>query len=217
MRLLAGLRYGENPHQPAAAYLDASLAEAGRGGIARAAQHHGKEVRRCRARLSLGQPPVCVGRGVVWEPKAAEGLHGWPLPVTCCSTVTTVPPSLKMQAVWRVHVMQRMAAALHLQQVPLLLTAMRIRVRVGLSPWGRAADVVQQLPGWRCGVWRRMRLPRPHLRGGQAHQPLRHRQPRRPAGGVPAGRARGPHFCVRRHRRLQQARSAAHPCPATPW
>jgi AICAR transformylase/IMP cyclohydrolase PurH len=65
MRLLAGLRYGENPHQPAAAYLDASLAEAGRGGIARAAQHHGKEVRRCRARLRLGQPPVCMGRGVV--------------------------------------------------------------------------------------------------------------------------------------------------------
>ena len=45
MRLAAGLRYGENPHQPAAAYLDASLAEAGRGGIATAIQHHGKEVR----------------------------------------------------------------------------------------------------------------------------------------------------------------------------
>lgn len=47
MRLAAGLRYGENPHQPAAAYRDASLAEAGRGGIAAAVQHHGKEVRGC--------------------------------------------------------------------------------------------------------------------------------------------------------------------------
>ena len=43
MRLAAGLRYGENPHQPAAAYLDASLAEVGRGGIGTAIQHHGKE------------------------------------------------------------------------------------------------------------------------------------------------------------------------------
>lgn len=51
MRLAAGLRYGENPHQPAAAYLDASLAEAGRGGIATAIQHHGKEVR--------GYPRMC--------------------------------------------------------------------------------------------------------------------------------------------------------------
>ena len=65
MRLLAGLRYGENPHQPAAAYLDASLAEAGRGGIARAAQHHGKEVRRCRACLSLARPLLGMGIGIV--------------------------------------------------------------------------------------------------------------------------------------------------------
>ena len=40
----AGLRYGENPHQQAAFYTDASLAEAGQGGIATATQHHGKEV-----------------------------------------------------------------------------------------------------------------------------------------------------------------------------
>ncbi len=45
MRLAAGLRYGEHPHQPAAAYLDASLAEVGRGGIGTAIQHHGKEAR----------------------------------------------------------------------------------------------------------------------------------------------------------------------------
>ena len=45
MRLAARLRYGENPHQSAAAYLDASLAEVGRGGIGAATQHHGKEVR----------------------------------------------------------------------------------------------------------------------------------------------------------------------------
>ena len=59
MRLAAGLRYGENPHQPAAAYLDASLAEAGRGGIATAIQHHGKEVR--------GYPRMCSDSRRVWN------------------------------------------------------------------------------------------------------------------------------------------------------
>jgi AICAR transformylase/IMP cyclohydrolase PurH len=44
LRRVSGLRYGENPHQPAAFYSDLSLAEAGRGGIAGAIQHHGKEV-----------------------------------------------------------------------------------------------------------------------------------------------------------------------------
>jgi phosphoribosylaminoimidazolecarboxamide formyltransferase/IMP cyclohydrolase len=43
-RRAAGLRYGENPHQQAAFYTDASLAEAGQGGIATATQHHGKEM-----------------------------------------------------------------------------------------------------------------------------------------------------------------------------
>ncbi|KAK9790335.1 hypothetical protein WJX73_003262 [Symbiochloris irregularis] len=38
------LRYGENPHQSAAFYADQSLAEAGRGGVASAVQHHGKEM-----------------------------------------------------------------------------------------------------------------------------------------------------------------------------
>ncbi len=38
------LRYGENPHQSAAFYLDKSLREHGRGGIATAVQHHGKEM-----------------------------------------------------------------------------------------------------------------------------------------------------------------------------
>ncbi len=38
------LRYGENPHQRAAFYLDRSLADHGRGGIATAIQHHGKEM-----------------------------------------------------------------------------------------------------------------------------------------------------------------------------
>jgi phosphoribosylaminoimidazolecarboxamide formyltransferase/IMP cyclohydrolase len=41
---VASLRYGENPHQSAAFYLDRSLAEHGRGGIATAVQHHGKEM-----------------------------------------------------------------------------------------------------------------------------------------------------------------------------
>ena len=38
------LRYGENPHQSGAFYLDMSLREHGRGGIATALQHHGKEM-----------------------------------------------------------------------------------------------------------------------------------------------------------------------------
>ena len=41
---VASLRYGENPHQSAAFYVDRSLAEHGRGGIATAVQHHGKEM-----------------------------------------------------------------------------------------------------------------------------------------------------------------------------
>ena len=44
MRQASALRYGENPHQAAAVYTDLSLTEAGRGGIAGATQHHGKEV-----------------------------------------------------------------------------------------------------------------------------------------------------------------------------
>lgn len=44
MHQLSGLRYGENPHQPAAFYSDLSLAEQAKGGIATALLHHGKEV-----------------------------------------------------------------------------------------------------------------------------------------------------------------------------
>jgi phosphoribosylaminoimidazolecarboxamide formyltransferase/IMP cyclohydrolase len=44
MKLTQGLRYGENPHQKAAFYLDASLAEDGMGGVATSVQHHGKEM-----------------------------------------------------------------------------------------------------------------------------------------------------------------------------
>ncbi len=44
MALASGLRYGENPHQGAAFYTDRSLAEAGRGGVATAEQHHGREM-----------------------------------------------------------------------------------------------------------------------------------------------------------------------------
>lgn len=36
------LRYGENPHQKAAVYVDKRLAEFNAGGIANAIQHHGK-------------------------------------------------------------------------------------------------------------------------------------------------------------------------------
>ncbi len=41
---VAGLRYGENPHQSAALYRDSSLAEEGQGGVVTAVQHHGREL-----------------------------------------------------------------------------------------------------------------------------------------------------------------------------
>ncbi|GAB4817630.1 hypothetical protein N2152v2_004676 [Parachlorella kessleri] len=44
MKLSQGLRYGENPHQSAAFYTDASLAEHDLGGVATSVQHHGKEM-----------------------------------------------------------------------------------------------------------------------------------------------------------------------------
>ncbi|KAH9602551.1 hypothetical protein KSS87_001875 [Heliosperma pusillum] len=44
LSLKSSLRYGENPHQKAAFYVDKSLAEVNAGGIATAVQHHGKEM-----------------------------------------------------------------------------------------------------------------------------------------------------------------------------
>ncbi|KAH9795555.1 AICAR transformylase [Citrus sinensis] len=44
LELKSSLRYGENPHQKAAFYVDKSLAEVNAGGIATAIQHHGKEM-----------------------------------------------------------------------------------------------------------------------------------------------------------------------------
>lgn len=44
MALAAGLRYGENPHQPAAFYTDQSLREHDKGGVATSVQHNGKEM-----------------------------------------------------------------------------------------------------------------------------------------------------------------------------
>lgn len=44
LSLRSSLRYGENPHQKAAFYVDKSLAEVNSGGIATAVQHHGKEM-----------------------------------------------------------------------------------------------------------------------------------------------------------------------------
>lgn len=44
LELAQRLRYGENPHQRAAFYLDRSLGAVGAGGIATARQHHGKEM-----------------------------------------------------------------------------------------------------------------------------------------------------------------------------
>ncbi|PON95115.1 LOW QUALITY PROTEIN: AICARFT/IMPCHase bienzyme [Trema orientale] len=44
LSLKSSLRYGENPHQKAAFYVDRSLGEVNGGGIATAIQHHGKEM-----------------------------------------------------------------------------------------------------------------------------------------------------------------------------
>ncbi|WJX36627.1 hypothetical protein P8452_24486 [Trifolium repens] len=44
LALKSSLRYGENPHQKAAFYVDKRLAEVNAGGIATAIQHHGKEM-----------------------------------------------------------------------------------------------------------------------------------------------------------------------------
>lgn len=44
LSLKSSLRYGENPHQKAAFYVDKSLSEVHAGGIATAIQHHGKEM-----------------------------------------------------------------------------------------------------------------------------------------------------------------------------
>lgn len=44
LSLKSSLRYGENPHQKAAFYVDKSLAEVNAGGIATAVQHHGKVI-----------------------------------------------------------------------------------------------------------------------------------------------------------------------------
>ncbi|KAH1111195.1 hypothetical protein GLYMA_04G133100v4 [Glycine max] len=44
LSLKSSLRYGENPHQKAAFYIDKSISEVNAGGIATAIQHHGKEM-----------------------------------------------------------------------------------------------------------------------------------------------------------------------------
>ncbi|XP_002983813.2 uncharacterized protein LOC9644188 [Selaginella moellendorffii] len=44
LALKSSLRYGENPHQKAAFYVDKSISEVDAGGIATAVQHHGKEM-----------------------------------------------------------------------------------------------------------------------------------------------------------------------------
>ncbi|XP_047164543.1 bifunctional purine biosynthesis protein PurH [Vigna umbellata] len=44
LSLKSSLRYGENPHQKAAFYVDKKLSEVNAGGIATAIQHHGKEM-----------------------------------------------------------------------------------------------------------------------------------------------------------------------------
>ncbi|GMY26548.1 bifunctional purine biosynthesis protein purh [Fagus crenata] len=44
LECISSLRYGENPHQKAAFYVDKRLAEVNAGGIATSIQHHGKEM-----------------------------------------------------------------------------------------------------------------------------------------------------------------------------
>lgn len=51
MSIKSPLRYGENPHQKAAFFVDKRLSEVSGGGIATAIQHHGK-VSKCKPQFS---------------------------------------------------------------------------------------------------------------------------------------------------------------------
>ena len=97
-----------------------------------------------------------------------------------------------------------------MQECSLRTSWLEARSLQGSDSAACCADVVQQLLGRRRSIRSGVRLPRAHLRGGQAHQPLRRRQPGGPAGGVPAGRARRPNLCVWRHCGVQQARPPTH-------
>ncbi|KAK1280081.1 hypothetical protein QJS04_geneDACA014874 [Acorus gramineus] len=69
------LRYGENPHQNAAFYIDRSLSAVNGGGIATAIQHHGKHTNPCGVasrddiieayRLAVTADPVSAFGGIV--------------------------------------------------------------------------------------------------------------------------------------------------------
>lgn len=75
---VSGLRYGENPHQPAAFYADLSLAEHGKGGIATALLHHGKEV--CAFSLPPSAPtPSCCMPPAACMKTDVHMLHLWVL------------------------------------------------------------------------------------------------------------------------------------------
>ena len=60
LELKSSLRYGKNPHQNAAFYVDKSISEVNAGGIATATQHLGKV--RQSSRLKLLHPPLLSSR-----------------------------------------------------------------------------------------------------------------------------------------------------------
>ncbi len=81
MRQVSGLRYGENPHQPAAFYSDLSLAEHGKGGIATALLHHGKEVSSCHsAHLFTGEMDAIAAASQMQIPWCMRCVMHWGMP-----------------------------------------------------------------------------------------------------------------------------------------
>ncbi len=85
MRQVSGLRYGENPHQPAAFYSDLSLAEHGKGGIATALLHHGKEVSSCLfAQFFAGDMDAVAAASQMQVPWCMPCVMHWGMPYHAC-------------------------------------------------------------------------------------------------------------------------------------
>ena len=94
MTLAAPLRYGENPHQGAAFYVDDSLAEAGKGGVARAVQHHGKEVRKKENEGERGKKRGGGGWGGRVNHLSLFSFHLSPAPLFCLLSPIRCPTTI---------------------------------------------------------------------------------------------------------------------------
>ena len=94
MQQVSGLRYGENPHQPAAFYSDLCLAEHGKGGIATALLHHGKEVSSCHsAQLFTGDMHAVAAASQVQVPWCMHHVMHWGMPYHSCHFCSLWLPS----------------------------------------------------------------------------------------------------------------------------